>query len=184
MAPEGTGTSSADGGQVVVNVPDARAPDGGPTQGSHDGGTTQDAQPEPEASSPVEAAAPEAAAPPCAGTPMSCGSPGNCVDCMANSNGNACVAGACGCMAPRDCPVGQACSPSTHTCSPSCGGGLTCNGGCCDGNTCQDGSADDACGIGGGSCTDCTMASGGGQICMNGGMCGCPKGGDCSGGGG
>src|SRR5215472_2050193 len=59
------------------------------------------------------------------------------------------------CTTSANCPMGEACNPSTHQCSTSCAGGLTCHGGCCAGNMCQPGTAPNQCGSGGGACTMC-----------------------------
>jgi hypothetical protein len=98
-----------------------------------------------------------------------CGTGGGaCSSCVGASGGTACVSAKCGCTVPGDCPGGQACDTSTHTCSTSCTGGLACNGGCCDGTTCRAGTSDyGACGTGGGSCSACAA----GQAC-SGGSCG------------
>ncbi len=111
-----------------------------------------------------------------------------CGSCAGNPAGTACVAQngktACGCLAPSDCAVGQACDPATHTCGAKCSQMNPCNGGCCSAaqnGTCQVGSDGGACGATGGVCVNCALAAGG-KVCKpvaGGGQCGCDSLGDC-----
>ncbi len=100
-------------------------------------------------------------------TAMNCG-PGTCSGCC---EGNACQRGTeptlCGtqglpcddctkngmtCNQFGQCTNGQICTPQN------------CPNGCCNGNVCQGGTASNACGAGGGKCTDCTAL---GENCQN-----------------
>ncbi|MCC6808369.1 MAG: hypothetical protein IT381_13175 [Deltaproteobacteria bacterium] len=111
-----------------------------------------------------------------------CGSAGAlCKSCAGNSAGDECVnvgagvrdcgcvsspdcsdpkqpvcrgTGQCGCDVAADCPAGQACDTTTHTCEADCGAGRLCNG-CCNGIDCLSGTANDQCGTTGGSCFSC-----------------------------
>src|SRR5579859_5241755 len=59
------------------------------------------------------------------------------------------------CSTYLDCPVHEACDPTSHTCSTSCAGNLLCNSGCCNGTSCEDGTKVSACGSTGGACVAC-----------------------------
>ena len=95
----------------------------------------------------------------CSQIPTDCGLGGMCKDCTVSAAGHACLSGQCGCAAASDCPAGTACDPGTHTCSPSCAGGLACNGGCCDGSSCVAGDTALACGSSGAACVTCSGAT-------------------------
>jgi hypothetical protein len=83
-------------------------------------------------------------------------------------------AGPRSCTSTFGCPLGQACDPTSHTCTTSCSSTVPCNGGCCSATTngtCQPGDADDACGgtaysnDGGGVCQSCAT-TGEGPRCL------------------
>jgi hypothetical protein len=76
------------------------------------------------------------------------------------------------CTTRADCPVNQACNPSTHMCGLACDGVTSlCNQGCCSGGTCvvgtSPGAAIGACGYNGENCISCPYycypVSGGGS---------------------
>jgi hypothetical protein len=167
------GRARVDGGDRVEAAADSNE--------SHEGGgrdaSIDDAMPSADSGSD---AAPGPDAAPCQGITSSCGPPGACADCTNDPRGSHCLGETCGCAAYSDCPVGQACSLQTNTCTTSCAGGLQCNGGCCDGASCQAGSADNACGSGGQACTNCAGSSDGPR-CLDGGVCGCTKNNECTG---
>src|SRR6202044_3900055 len=78
----------------------------------------------------------------------------------------------CGCNSPADCPFpGYSCS-SGHQCVTSCtGSGMgACNTGCCSGGMCVPGNEPGACGVMGGTCAECISN---GNVCLDGGTCGC-----------
>jgi hypothetical protein len=95
------------------------------------------------------------------------------------------------CITWADCPVNQACNPTTHTCGLACDGVTSlCNQGCCSGGTCVVGTSPNAaigaCGYNGENCISCSFycypVSGGGSCVANSwdnGQ-GCPSPGTCA----
>jgi hypothetical protein len=90
-----------------------------------------------------------------------------------------------GCHVASDCPVGQSCDTTTHSCTTSCGFALAsdCNGGCCNlpatgSGTCVAGDADTQCGNDGSLCEDCVDSCDPGPRCIAG-TCGCSSDADC-----
>jgi hypothetical protein len=92
-------------------------------------------------------------------------------DCTSNSAGNQCVDGHCGCTAASHCVPGgpggggRACLlAGIFLCVTECNtpNVTPCNGGCCSAalnGTCVGGTDDDACGVNGLTCQDCTASA-------------------------
>jgi hypothetical protein len=84
-----------------------------------------------------------------------------------------------GCQGPADCPIGEACNPSTGACSTKCSTNEPCHGGCCTAvasGLCVSGTEDTTCGNTGALCEPC---SGETPTCSDGECTGACKGTHC-----
>jgi len=91
--------------------------------------------------------------------------------------------GGSGCSSSADCPTGQACNTTSHTCSTSCDGvSVICKGGCCVNSTCAPGTSIGACGAGGLLCaTSCLLGACSLEPTWGGGSCECGQDSHCNG---
>jgi hypothetical protein len=98
----------------------------------------------------------------------------NCVVC---GTGQDCFSGTCGGASAAGCPTGNACDPTSHTCSTTCDGIVSkCNGGCCDNGVCSSGWTATVCGSGGVTCAQsCVLEACDMDPAWNGGSCECDQ---------